>query len=134
MKSSTYCFNVKRKILKDFQTWISVPLIHSEVLFGLHYRNEKAGSSVLCIQFQRYRSIDNLNFDLDIVWIFTDFHEVMQVQSLICIPHENFINGIANLEIVYLFQDQFNSTSRRTAHPSTVTLTISYHLLGFLIG
>ena len=37
----------------------------------------------------------------DILWIFTDFHRVMRVQSPTCILHGNFINGVANPEIVY---------------------------------
>ena len=32
----------------------------------------------------------------DIFWIFTDFYEVVRVQSTTCTPHGNFISGVAN--------------------------------------
>ena len=36
----------------------------------------------------------------DTSWIFTDFHGVMCVQ--LAPPHLNFINGVANPEIIYM--------------------------------
>ena len=36
----------------------------------------------------------------DIFWIFTDFHEVMCVQSPTSPPYRNFVNGIANPKII----------------------------------
>ena len=38
----------------------------------------------------------------DTFWIFTDFHEVMRVQSPTCTQHENLIHGVANPEIFYM--------------------------------
>ena len=43
----------------------------------------------------------NLQPRENIFWIFTDFHEIMGVQSQLAHPHGNSINGFANPEIVY---------------------------------
>ena len=42
----------------------------------------------------------NLQTKEDTFWIFRDFHGGTRVQSPTCIPHRNFINGVANPEIV----------------------------------
>ena len=36
---------------------------------------------------------------VDILWIFTDFHKVLRVQSPSCTPHGNFSNGISPLTV-----------------------------------
>ena len=36
---------------------------------------------------------------VDILWIFTDFHRVLRVQSPSCTPHGNFSNGISPLTV-----------------------------------
>ena len=38
----------------------------------------------------------------DTLWIFKDFHDVMRVHSVTWPPHENFISGVANPEMVYM--------------------------------
>ena len=38
----------------------------------------------------------------DTFWFFTDYHGVMRSKVQLVPPHRNFINGVANPEMVYM--------------------------------
>ena len=66
-----------------------------------------AGLGMRKISPHSIRMQNNPQTRVEMLWIFTGFHGVMQVESPTCTPYRNFINGIANPEIVYFFNPIF---------------------------